>query len=142
LNESAAFQLADSNGDKYMIRILIIDDSRLARRMVRLMLEGGGYEVVEAGDGEEGLALAAQKRFDCILLDLFLPGLSGLEVLKAIRKSDLKTPVVVVTSEEQNALLDECRQLGATQVINKLRSHDELFNALGIALGKSEKAMS
>ncbi len=67
-------------------RILVIDDEPDIRRLLRLALEEAGYEVWEAQEGEDGLAIARQKECDLAIVDLFMPGKEGLETILALRR--------------------------------------------------------
>ena len=85
------------------MKILIVDDSRFLRIANEHALIKAGYEVIAAGDGEEGLRLAIEQKPDLVVLDMMLPKLSGPEVLRALRKNP-KTrsiPVMVLTSLPQ-----------------------------------------
>jgi signal transduction histidine kinase/DNA-binding response OmpR family regulator len=83
------------------LRVLIIDDDAGARYVLRRHLAAGSFDVIEAHDGAEGLAMAAETRPALILLDLVMPGMSGFEVLQALRAeaSSRNTPVIVATSK-------------------------------------------
>jgi CheY-like chemotaxis protein len=81
-------------------RILVVEDNPLNLKLVRDVLEYAGYEVVDAGTGEEGLELAAQVRPDLVLMDLQLPGMDGTEALRRLRDGvlDPGVPVAAVTA--------------------------------------------
>ena len=83
--------------------ILLVEDSRLLRQVGAKILEKAGYSVITAGDGEEALILATTSAPDLILLDMLLPKLSGLEVLKALRQNPTtaRIPVVVMSGLTQ-----------------------------------------
>ena len=80
--------------------ILVVEDNRLNMKLVRDVLEFAGYEVVEAGTGEEGVELALTRRPDLVLMDLQLPGIDGTEALRRIQQGagDAMMPVVAVTA--------------------------------------------
>jgi CheY-like chemotaxis protein len=81
-------------------RILVVEDNPLNLKLVRDVLEYAGYEVVDAGTGEEGLEVAARSRPDLVLMDLQLPGMDGAEALKRLRNGvlDPAVPVAAVTA--------------------------------------------
>ena len=80
-------------------RILLIEDEELVGTMVRMNLESAGYEVVWRKDGPGGLAGARQGSFDLILLDITLPGMDGLEILKRIRAEGNPVAVMMLTAQ-------------------------------------------
>lgn len=83
--------------------LLIVDDHRYVRDMVRALFEGQAYRVIEAGDGIEGLAMAQSQRPDCVLLDVRMPGTSGFDVLDRLSE-DPRTreiPVIMLTAAEE-----------------------------------------
>ncbi|HXZ18719.1 MAG TPA: response regulator [Candidatus Acidoferrales bacterium] len=80
--------------------ILIVDDDRLTRVMLSTILEGGGHGVTAAADGEEALRLAGKTHFDLVLLDIWMPGMGGLEALDKLRALEPPPRVIVLTSDE------------------------------------------
>jgi CheY-like chemotaxis protein len=86
-----------------MTKILLVEDSKFVRMAMERALARAGYEVCDAGDGDEALRLAQEKMPDLILLDMLLPKMSGLDVLKALKKnpSTKSIPVVVITGMAQ-----------------------------------------
>ncbi len=81
-------------------RILVVDDDRTTLRMLRLQLEAAGYEVETARDGAAALAKLARARFDLVLLDVWMPGMDGLEVLSRLRGAPSRPRVVVMTADD------------------------------------------
>ena len=79
--------------------VLIVDDEVQIRRLLRVTLEANGYRVLEAATGPDGLAEAAQRNPDVIILDLGLPGMDGLTVLKRLREWS-RAPVLVLSVQE------------------------------------------
>ena len=96
--------------------VLTVDDSKTIRDMVGFTLKGAGYEVAEASDGNAGLALVNQRKFDCIITDLNMPGLDGLALTRAIRASatNRTTPILLLTTEADPAKKSAGREAGAT----------------------------
>jgi two-component system C4-dicarboxylate transport response regulator DctD len=99
-------------------RVLLIDDDRPLRLTVGRALAREGHTVLEAGDGEEGLALVTSELPDLVLLDLDMPRLHGLEVLRRVRADD-GPPVVVMTSMTDPKMAQEADRLGAERFIVK-----------------------
>jgi CheY-like chemotaxis protein len=83
-----------------MQKILVIDDDRTTRDLLRLQLRSLGYSVDTAGDGEAGLAKLQRRRYDLVLLDVWMPGLDGLEVLARMRSTPESPRVVVMTADD------------------------------------------
>ena len=82
-------------GPQLKRRILVVEDDRTLRQALTFNLAREGYEVASAVDGEQALAAGRDRRHDLILLDLMLPGMSGLEVLRALRREGVETPVII-----------------------------------------------
>lgn len=84
--------------------ILLVEDSKFLQIATERILSKAGYKVISAGDGDEALALAGSSIPNLIVLDMLLPKLSGLEVLRSLKKNDLTAhiPVVVLSSLSQN----------------------------------------
>lgn len=106
-------------------RALVVDDEVQLRRLLRLALESKGYEVFEAGTGSLGLSEAAFRHPDVILLDLGLPDMDGLEVLKRLREWT-ETPVLVLSVRDQEATKVAALENGADDYVTKPFSTAEL----------------
>ena len=119
-----------------MERILIIEDEEKIARFVELELEFEGYQVEKAFDGREGLALAKAHPFDLILLDIMLPGLNGLEVLRRLRQFS-SVPVILLTARD--TVVDKVTGLdsGADDYITKPFAIEELLARIRAVLRKS-----
>ena len=88
-----------------MPRILVVDDDRTTREMILLQLRSAGYTVEAAGDGAAALARVRRKRFDLVLLDVWMPGLDGLTVLRHLRDEPSKPRVIVMTADDTSQTL-------------------------------------
>ena len=113
--------------------VLIIDDEVQIRRLLRVTLEAGGYRVLEAASGEEGLAEAAQRNPDVIILDLGLPGMDGLSVLKRLREWS-RAPVLVLSVQEGEVDKVSALDNGADDYMTKPFSTAELLARLRVLL--------
>jgi two-component system copper resistance phosphate regulon response regulator CusR len=82
------------------VRLLVIEDEPKVGQALREGLQAEGYEVVLAATGEDGFFLASNRVFDLIVLDVMLPGRDGLEVLTALRKQSISTPVLLLTAKD------------------------------------------
>ncbi len=117
-----------------MARVLLVDDSMYQRNKLRKALETAGYEVLEGNDGEEGLSMAANNLPDCMMLDLIMPKMGGMEVLHALREKHLTLPVIIHTSDIQEETKQECLALGAVAFLNKPSRDEDLLAAIAQAL--------
>src|SRR5262250_348753 len=100
-------------------RILIADDERNIRKNLAMVLESAGYQVDEASDGEEALALCRETHPDIALVDLHMPKMEGLDVLAHFRTLSPKTAVVIITAYGSAANAVEAMKLGAVDFIEK-----------------------
>lgn len=118
-----------------MPKILVVEDEEKLARFVELELSHEGYEVEKAFDGREGLEKAEAGGFDLMLLDIMLPGINGLEVLRRIRKTS-SLPVIMLTARD--AVMDKVTGLdmGADDYITKPFSIEELLARIRVALRK------
>ena len=122
-------------------KILIIEDESKIARFIELELIHEGYEADKAEDGRTGLSMAETGKYDLILLDIMLPGLNGLEVLRRIRRtSDL--PVIVLTARD--AVMDKVSGLdmGADDYVTKPFAIEELLARIRLALRKRSGSRS
>ncbi|MBF0254967.1 MAG: response regulator transcription factor [Gammaproteobacteria bacterium] len=113
------------------MRVLLIDDHALFRMGLKELLERRNLEVVDVvGSGEQGLEVLGREALDVVLLDMRMPGLSGLEVLKRLRQEYPRLPVVMLTtSRDERDLIDSLQQ-GAQGYLLKDMEPDELIDAL------------
>ena len=105
-------------------RILVCDNEDVLRDLVRASLGGNGYDLVEARDGDEALPLARDTKPDLVLLDMMMPGRSGLEVLAELRADPelAETRVVMLTARTQAADREAAAEAGADRFLTKLFS--------------------
>ena len=123
-------------------RVLLIDDDAASRRAMRTLLDEASVELVDAGSGEEGLEQLASGRFDCIVLDLGLPGISGQEFLAAASKHGALPPVVIHSGRELSR--DESlslRQYTDSIVIKGSRSPERLLDEVSLFLHSLKPAV-
>lgn len=113
-----------------MAKILIIDDSRFARLKLSDNLKEGGFEVVEAGNGEEGLTVTKEQKPDIIICDLLMPVMDGFGFLESVKEEGIDTPVLVLTSDIQDKTRDKAMELGAIGIINKPPKYDQVIEQL------------
>ena len=115
-----------------MARILVVDDSTTMRQMVTFTLTSAGHQVIEAADGIEAVEAAKKGRFDLIISDVNMPGMNGLELVRALRAMpDYKfIPVLMLTTESGQDLKQRGREAGATGWIVKPFSPDVLLATL------------
>jgi two-component system cell cycle response regulator CtrA len=119
------------------LRILLIEDDRAAARAVELMLITAGFNVEVAAEGEEGCDLAQAYGYDAVLLDLTLGDMSGLEVLRALRRNRVMTPVVVLSGAADIGGKVGAFAAGADDYIVKPCHKDELTARLRAVIRRS-----
>ena len=120
------------------ISALVIDDEPQIQRLLTISLEANGYRVTTTGTGQEGLAIAAQRRHDIIILDLGLPDMRGIAVLKQLREWT-QTPVVVLTVLDEEADKIEALDSGADDYVTKPFNSGELLARLRAAMRRTDK---
>jgi DNA-binding response OmpR family regulator len=120
-----------------MARILVVEDEPDMREGLRYNLEFEGHEVVLTGDGYAGLEAARSAKADLILLDLMLPGLGGLEVVKRLRQDGVRTPVVILTARGQENDKVQGLEMGADDYVTKPFSVRELMARIEAVLRRA-----
>jgi two-component system KDP operon response regulator KdpE len=123
-------------------RILVIDDEPPIRRFLRTSLAAQGYSVLEAEDGNQGLALLQRNAVDAVVLDLGLPGIDGLEVLRRIREGGSSVPIVVLSSRADETGKVKALDMGADDYVTKPFGMDELLARIRAALRRRPGAVS
>lgn len=121
-------------------KVLVVDDSGTMRKIILRSLNALGVtDVVEAGDGSDGLDMFKQQQFDVVLTDWNMPRMTGLELLKAIRGSGSTVPVILITTEAEKGRVLEAVQAGVSDYLVKpfetegLRQKLQKFVAAGVA---------
>lgn len=113
-----------------MMKILIIDDEQSIRETLEMFLHEKGYAVVTSEDGAKGLEAVQRERPDIVILDIRLPGISGLEVLKRIAEKGEGIPVIMITAYHDMETTIQAMKLGAYEYIHKPIDVDELEIAI------------
>ena len=116
------------------MRILVIEDEARIQAFLTRGLEAEGYSVVAAGDGRQGLDLATATRWDLVVLDLLLPGLNGLQILRELRRTKPELPVVILSARSDVQTKLRGFELGATDYLAKPFSLDELLARIRVRL--------
>lgn len=124
-----------------MVRILIVEDEKKIARFLELELQHEGYEVQTAGDGRTGLSLAMSWEPDLMILDLMLPGLSGIEVCRRLRhESDL--PIIMLTAKDDVSDKVMGLDMGADDYMTKPFAIEELLARIRVNLKKHRAGCS
>ncbi len=113
--------------------ILVVDDEPAIRRLLRTSLDAQGYDVVEAGGGRDALAAVEREKPDLVILDLGLPDISGIEVIRALRQRS-SLPVIVLSVRDDERGKVEALDLGADDYVTKPFGVDELVARIRTAL--------
>ena len=108
------------------VRVLVVDDEHLIRWSLEQNLKKQGYDVLTAGSGEDALRLVREEQPDLVLLDIQLPGISGMEVLEKIKEFDDEIIVIMVTAHGGLETAVNAMRVGAYDYINKPFNLDEV----------------
>jgi two-component system copper resistance phosphate regulon response regulator CusR len=123
------------------LKILVVEDDRTVGQYVKRGLEEQQYQVELVGDGADGLRLASEGHYDLIILDLRLPGMAGLEVLRTLRDRGLGAPILVLTAQDAVDFKVEALRAGADDYVTKPFSFEELLARVE-ALSRRPKQMA
>jgi two-component system nitrogen regulation response regulator NtrX len=115
-------------------RILVVDDEPGVRQALEAILADEGFRVSSAGSGEQGLEMLEQERFDAVLLDVWLPGMDGLETLQAVRERHAETEVVMISGHGTIETAVRATKLGAFDFVEKPLSLEKTLLVLRNAL--------
>ncbi len=115
-------------------KILMVDDSALARRSLRQFLESAGYTVAEAQDGLTALERYFLEKPDLVLLDLVMKGMNGLDVLQKLLEMDSSVRVLVISADVQDSSREMAEAAGAAGFLNKPVDRTALLHAVAKAL--------
>lgn len=114
--------------------VLIVDDDPLIRDLLVQFLSVRGYRTFGVADGHEALRVAQEAPPDLMILDMILPGLSGIEVLQALRDMDYPGGVIIMTGSHNEEMLEEAWALGPQEILGKPIALDRLLTAVQLVL--------
>ncbi len=120
-----------------MARVLVIEDDTAVRRFVTRTLGRVGHEVIEAGEGREGLRMFGESPADLVITDINMPGMDGIEVISAFRRLRAEVPVIAISGGglmPKELLLSNAAALGAVEVVSKPFGIAQLVGAVDRAL--------
>lgn len=117
-----------------MPRILIVDDSKFTRNVIKRALADTSHELCEAINGKEALDKVDQFDPDCIITDLLMPEVDGIELLTHLRSNGDDRPVCVITADIQESAREQCNSLGVSGFLNKPFKAPELLNVVDTML--------
>jgi two-component system KDP operon response regulator KdpE len=123
------------------LSVLVIDDEAQIQRLLTVALQANGYRVSTAGNGEQGVAAAAQRRYDAIILDLGLPDISGIQVLKSLREWS-QTPIIVLTVHDGEVDKVESLDSGADDYVTKPFNTAELLARLRATVRRANRGQT
>jgi two-component system, OmpR family, alkaline phosphatase synthesis response regulator PhoP len=121
-------------------RILVVEDDLAIRRGVAMNLRAEGYAVLEAADGDTGLKTALEQAPDLLILDIMLPGMSGLDLLQVLRDSGVTIPVIILSARDRPHDKVEGLELGADDYVTKPFGVRELLARVRAHLRRAEQA--
>lgn len=117
-------------------KVLIVDDSALARRTMRQILETAGYTVAEADDGLNALERYFLEKPDIVMLDLVMKGMYGLDVLTKLRELDPHVKVIVVSADIQTSSHELVQEAGGAAFVNKPFDKHDILTAIDATLAR------
>lgn len=120
-------------------KILIVDDQMGIRMLLSEVLKTEGYTIFEASNGVAALEVAGQEQPDLILLDMKLPGMDGLQILKGLRTNGITASVIMMTAYGELELIDQARELGAASHFTKPFDIDDLIEMVNRHFGLESK---
>jgi len=115
-------------------KILIVDDSIVARMAIKKILSKKFNSIKEASSGTDAIELLKNEQFDCILVDYLMPGINGVTTIKIMREMGINSPIIVISANQQKAILDKFSELGVVAILKKQVAEQDLFDAVEKAL--------
>ena len=120
--------------------VAVLDDEPEMRKALRRLLTFRGFRVEEYEGGQDLLAAIGLQRPDCLLLDLYMPGCSGFEVLEALRSRQIGVPVIVITAHDEPDTTERAAALGVSAYLKKPVDRETLLSAIQAAM-RHEKVL-
>ena len=117
-----------------MPSVAIVDDEEGIRKALSRLLRASGLEAESYANGQEFLDAAAEHRPDCVVLDLHMPGMSGLQVLRKLKAAGQRLSIVVITAHDEPETRERCIDAGACAYLRKPLEDRLLLNAISVAM--------
>jgi FixJ family two-component response regulator len=114
--------------------VAVVDDEEPVRKALRRLLRAAGLQADSYASGQEFLDAAAQRQPDCVVLDLHMPGMSGLQALRKLQAAGRALPIVIISAHDEPATREQCLAAGATAFLRKPLDERLLLNAISAAL--------
>ena len=127
-----------SNMDRSRLRIAVIDDDQSVRKALERLLRALNWDVDTFASGRDFLNSLAAQVPDCIVLDLHMPGMNGLDVQQQLARSDLQLPIIVITGNDEPYSRVQCLSAGAAAYLRKPLDDEALLDAIHRAVHKSD----
>jgi DNA-binding NtrC family response regulator len=122
------------------IQLLYADDEPALRELVQNHLSLEGFDVETVADGEETIRILDKKKFDLVILDVHMPKMDGLEVLKYMKAHGMKSRMIILTGDGDPHIVSECAKYGALDYLTKPYNYHELIEAIDRALTENRSA--
>ena len=130
-----------------MAKILVVDDDVAVQTTIRLILERAGHNVIVASDGRKGLAIFETGEFDLLFLDIFMPGMDGIETMRLVHQQQPLIPIIVISGDPLTSgsgpdFLTMATKLGAVRSLQKPFKPAALLAAVTSSLETAQRASS
>ncbi len=119
--------------------IAIVDDEEPVRKALKRLLSASGLDAEAYASGKDFLEASALRRPDCLVLDLHMPGMSGLQVLQALRSAAAALPTIVITAYDEPHTREQCLAAGASAYLRKPLDERLLLNAISANVKRTSK---
>ena len=119
-----------------MPHIAIVDDEEPVRKALKRLLLASGFEVESYGSGKDFLESQSQSP-DCLILDLHMPGMTGLQVIDALRSAGRELPTVIITAYDAPEISEQCRAAGVSAYLRKPLDERVLLNSISASLARA-----
>lgn len=120
-----------------MAKVLVIDDSNFQRQWLVKAIKRMGHETTEAENGLVGLERILVDQPECIVSDLLMPEMDGIQLMENLAEQNNKIPVIIVTADIQTGTRQQCQDLGARAVLNKPFKDSDLKAAIAVCLSEA-----
>ena len=114
--------------------IAVIDDEKVVCRALERLLVASRFDVITFPSGKEFMESLNARHFDCAVLDLNMPGLGGLDVLKWLRNEGCRMPIIIITGRDERSIRSSCLAAGASAYLPKPLDPSDLLQAIANAL--------